>query len=226
MNATDFAIVIPAYNEERTILTIVSKVKEYGFPIVVDDGSIDNTFFLASNAGAIVIRHTRNLGYDAALQSGLLKAIELQFKFAITMDADGQHFPEVITLFKNALTDGFPVVIGIRPKFQRFSEKIFSIFTKWLWKIDDPLCGIKGYSLRLVNENGYFDSYKSIGTEFVIKCAKSSIKIKSIPILVQKRNGTSKFGTGVIPNLKILRSLVLALIVAKPLYRKQKFYNE
>ena len=61
------AIVVPAFNEAESIADVVAAIRDYGTPIVVDDASVDATALQAQAAGAIVVRHRRNLGYDGAL---------------------------------------------------------------------------------------------------------------------------------------------------------------
>lgn len=132
-----FATVIPAFNEAASIAAVVELVKQYAQPIVVDDGSSDETAKLAKGAGAIVVSHHKNLGYDAALQTGLFKAIELQYTHAVTLDADGQHHPEDIERFKSLLLDGADLVVGARDRHQRFSETVFSLIAKSLWSVPE-----------------------------------------------------------------------------------------
>ena len=73
------AIIIPTLNESNTIANIVQSVLPSGRVIVVDDGSIDNSAQLASNAGAEVVRHKTNLGYDKAIDSGFAYASDLGY---------------------------------------------------------------------------------------------------------------------------------------------------
>ncbi len=211
----NFAAVIPAFNEADDIGEVVKKVNLYATPIVVNDGSSDNTEHFARRAGAIVINHKENLGYDAALQSGLFKAIEMQFQYAITLDADGQHSPFLIEYFKNELILGSDIVCGVRDHHQRFSETLFSWIGKIFWNIEDPLCGMKGYKLANFKNLKFFNSYHSIGTEYVIRCARTGLEIKNIPIPTRPRNGKSRFGSGLKSNYLILRALCLGIFLAR-----------
>lgn len=214
----EFAAVIPAFNEAKSIAAVVEAVKLYALPIVVDDGSYDETALLAKQAGAVVVSHSRNQGYDAALQTGLFKAIELGCSFAITMDADGQHNPAGLLPFKAALLEGADLVVGVRDRHQRFSESVFALVGKILWGMSDPLCGMKGYRLTHLKHFGSFDTYGSIGTEFAIRCARSKLKVHSLFISTQDRIDESRFGFGLKPNYKILRSCLFGLIFARPIY--------
>jgi glycosyltransferase involved in cell wall biosynthesis len=210
-----FAAVIPAYNEAKSIDAVVEAAKQFAVIIVVDDGSYDETALLAGQAGALVVSHSHNLGYDAALQTGLFKAVELGCTFAITIDADGQHNPAILEPFKDALFQGADLVVGVRDRHQRFSESLFALVGKLLWSLEDPLCGVKGYRLSHLKRLGHFDCYKSIGTEFAIRCARSNLRIDRVPVLTKNRSGISRFGGGLEANFRILRALLLGLIKAK-----------
>lgn len=209
-----YAAVIPAYNEGMSIAGVVSGVRLFSVPIVVDDGSTDDTALLAERAGAVVVKHESNRGYDAALESGLFKAINMGFQFAVTIDADGQHAPQTLVAFNNELDSGADLVVGTRDSYQRLSESFFALISKMLWGVNDPLCGMKGYRLDHLASLGHFDSYQSIGTEFMIRCARSKMTITSVSVPTRPRLDKPRFGAGLIPNLKILRAMFLGLIRA------------
>jgi glycosyltransferase involved in cell wall biosynthesis len=218
------AAVVPAFNESANIEKVVRGVSSFATVLVVDDGSSDGTAMLARGAGAQVVVHASNQGYDRALESGLFSALDLGFEYAITIDGDGQHLPETLELFKEQLASGADLVVGVRDKSQRFSEVIFSIVSSRLWGIRDPLCGMKGYRLLLVSQAGHFDSYGSIGTELALRAAKSGYLIKEVPVPTRERSGTSRFGVGMRANLKILRALILGLFASK-IDRKKPLIN-
>src|SRR5260370_15469060 len=92
-------LVIPAYDEALNIVSVVSEVRLLNASydvLVVDDGSTDNTGELAERAGARVVRLPFNLGYGAAVQTGLLYAVERGFDACVLIDGDGQHDPKYI----------------------------------------------------------------------------------------------------------------------------------
>lgn len=211
----NLAVVLPAFNEAETISCVIEKVIDYGTPIVVDDGSSDNTSQISILTNAILIRHEVNRGYDAALETGIKKAIESGFKYAITIDADGQHDITAIDLIYDQLVQGADLVVGIRDKKQRFSELVFSILGNAIWKIRDPLCGLKGYSLAAVVKINNFNTYQSIGTELAIRLAISKANIKSVNVKTFSRQGESRFGNGIRANLKILKALILSIYLLR-----------
>jgi UDP-N-acetylglucosamine---dolichyl-phosphate N-acetylglucosaminyltransferase len=98
MTAKRVVVVIPAYNEERTIVEVIRGLKQRGFTtlIVVDDGSSDRTGELASDEGVIRLRHILNRGLGGALGTGISAAVRLGAEVIVTFDADGQHDPNDI----------------------------------------------------------------------------------------------------------------------------------
>jgi glycosyltransferase involved in cell wall biosynthesis len=200
-------IIIPAYNEAATIGSVVFSVSKLGVAIVVDDGSSDGTGYLAKEAGAFVVKHDVNRGYDQTLNSGFIYANKSGYEYVITMDADGQHDPHILTNFVQALNKGADVVVGVRDRFQRFAERVFSWVAFFKWGMRDPLCGMKAYRMSIFRELGHFDSYGSIGTELAIYAAKSGKEIKQLEVKTRHRNDASRFGPRFYANKKILRSL-------------------
>ena len=89
---------IPAYNEEKNIAVIITRLKKITDKIIVcDDGSSDLTSKIAEELGVMVIKHERNMGYGAAIRSIFLKAKNLDCDILVTFDADGQHRIEDIS---------------------------------------------------------------------------------------------------------------------------------
>lgn len=208
MKAVKVAIVIPAFNESEAIMSVVGGISDYGTAIVVDDGSTDGTGRLAQNAGAFVVTHEVNCGYDAALASGLARAMTEGFDVAITVDGDGQHDPSRINGVLHELEDGADLVVGVRDRFQRVSESLFSYVANVLWGISDPLCGLKGYRLSKLRSIDSLCTYPSIGTELTIHAARSGWDIRQVSIFTRERQGDSRFGSGLRANWLIYRAMI------------------
>lgn len=205
------AIVIPALNESTTIQSVVEAVSVYGVPIVVDDGSSDDTASLAGLAGGVVVSHPANRGYDEALNSGFKKALEMRAEVIITVDGDGQHAPTLLQAFIDQIDAGADVVIGIRSKRQRWAEDLFAGYTSLRFGIKDPLCGMKAYRARIYSALGHFDSYASIGTELMLFAAMKGYRFSQIRFDVRERSGSSRFGQALDGNYKICRALLLSV---------------
>jgi glycosyltransferase involved in cell wall biosynthesis len=202
---------VPAFNESRTIASVVSGAVRSGTPIVVDDGSTDDTGDRARQAGATIVRHDGNRGYDDALNSGFARAAEIGCEYVITLDADGQHDPSIIDRFVAALDAGADIAVGVRHRRQRIGEVVFAWAANELWGLSDPLCGMKAYRIGLYRELGHFDSYGSIGTELALFAAKRGRKIVQIPLTTRDRTDAPRFGRRLSANIRILRAMILGM---------------
>ena len=204
--------VVPAYNEEKTIINVIKELKNCSDIIIVDDDSEDQTFELAKKNNTILIKNPENLGYEKSLQIGLFKAIELNYDFAITFDADGQHKTSDFKKFENLIESGYDLILGNRSYIERFSEKIGKIIFFRKWGIKDPFCGFKAYNLKKMKEFNFFERYKSVGTDLSLSFIKKGYKFINVDIETSRRKDNSKFGNKVSGNYKILKSIFMSYI--------------
>ena len=161
-NKNRFAFIIPVYNHAATVAQVVKDALALHFPIfVVDDGSTDTTYEqIKEIEGIQILRHQQNLGKGAAIMTGFAAAAAVT-DWAITIDADGQHYPEDALRLIDAIPAGKrPIVVGARegmagiegshiPWTSRFGRK-FSNF--WVWAsggaiLSDSQSGLRLYPL-------------------------------------------------------------------------------
>ncbi len=209
-------IVVPALNEAATIASVVERIRHYGLPIVVDDGSSDATAELARGAGADVVSHAVNQGYDGALNTGFARAAELGCTYIITIDADGQHNPAQLDQMIALLDQGNELVLGVRDRFARIGETIFARCANWLWGVADPMCGMKGYASALYQRAGRFDRYKLIGSELAVRSIVAGCRTARMPIIVRDRQDAPRFGRLLSANYRILRAMVILMCMYPP----------
>ena len=116
LQVSDVLVVIPAFNEAKSIGQVVEQVKTFGFQtLVVDDGSIDQTADVARQHGAHVVSLPLNSGVGGALRCGFRYAVENGFAAVIQCDADGQHLPNhLIDLVDAANRTNAHMMIGSR----------------------------------------------------------------------------------------------------------------
>lgn len=213
MDRFQVAAVVPAFNEEESIFNVVKSLLPFCKVIVVNDFSTDNTSICAANAGAIVIDHKENTGYDGALNSGFKAANELGVTKIITFDADGQHPIESIPDFISEL-ERYDIVLGVRPKTARAAEYIFSKLSNFKWGIKDPLCGMKGYNIRVYIANAGFDHNISIGTELAIQSVKRNYSVLNLDIPISDRLfGKPRFAAIMRANMIIFRAMIIMLFL-------------
>lgn len=157
-------IIIPAYNEEESISTVVDNlINEYPqFDyVVINDGSKDNTAAICRRKGYNFVNQPINLGLAGAFQTGMKYAYAHQYDAAIQFDADGQHLPEYIQGMVNQLEQGCDIVIASRFLKQRkpFTMRMvgshlisFAIRLTTGRKICDPTSGMRLYGARMIKE--------------------------------------------------------------------------
>jgi glycosyltransferase involved in cell wall biosynthesis len=207
-------IIIPAYNEQKRVTSVIRKTKKYADNIVVvDDGSQDKTAEIAENENVTVLQHVVNLGKGAALKTGCEYAIKHGAKRIIFIDADGQHRPEDIPRFLEALDDA-DIVFGSRTlnKNMPFVLKFGNWFIN---KVNDVLFGVRlrdtqsGY--RAMTSEAYkkirwnSPSY-SVESEMIANAGKKRLKYKEITI---KTIYSDKYkGTTIIDGVKIVLNMI------------------
>lgn len=208
MDRSGVVVIIPAFREGMTIGPVVAAARAYAPVIVVDDCSPDDTGSRAATAGGIVVRNDVNLGYEDSLNAGFAKAQKMNFEYAVTMDADGEHDPSLLAqFFKLLVDDKIPLVLGVRPRKQRFAEVVMGFYVKARYGADDILCGMKGYKLQLVTEHGGFDLSRSIGTELAIDALRRKTAFRQVPVSGQPRQDSPRFDRRFAANWRIFKAL-------------------
>lgn len=188
-----FITIIPAYNEEKAIKSVVECALKYGDVLVVDDGSDDNTYNLAKNADAKIVKHQKNMGKGAAIKSGLKEALNNNYDVLILLDGDGQHNPDCIPSFISNM-DGNELVIGSRfkkgnpenmPVWRKLSNKITTNLIKFGtgYRLTDSQSGFRAISR---NAAGFFLDIKYndylYESEMFYRAARHKIKVSEAPI--------------------------------------------
>lgn len=206
-------VIIPAFNEAKTIERVLRVAHQYGDVLVMDDASTDSTKEIAIKSNAKVISNNSNLGYENNLSKGIAYACsQKHYKYFLTIDADGEHDANDIQNFLKDLKSGFHLVCGNRSSKNRISEKVWGFVANLLYGIKDPLCGLKGYSSEFVSkillsrEINILGSH--IGTYLTKIMINNNCSYSNINITVAKREGASKFGDGIKVNIYMLKELI------------------
>jgi len=214
---------IPAYNEEGRVGAVVREAKKYvDLVIVADDGSTDNTAKEAEEAGAVVIRHPQNMGKGAAVATLIKAALAADAKYAVLLDADGQHDPADIPKFLQALKSGADHAAGNRfphtkmPTIRRFGYKALALLHRILIaKLSDPFNGYRALSrkaLEILNQD--FDPAYGVETE--INSVISRLKTKEISIHIKYHKESSK-EMFLLQGLNIFWSVIWVYLSSNPI---------
>ena len=193
----NIVVVIPTYNNGATLATVIDQVREYSQDmIVVNDGSTDKTVsILDSYPELFVITHPVNQGKGTALKHGLCHARKAGYRYAITIDSDGQHFATDIPKFVQAIEDEpDSLLVGARnltsdnmPGKNTFANK-FSNFWFTLetgLKLQDTQSGYRLYPLQKINvEKWYYTAKYEFELEVLVFTAWNGTPVKNIPVHV------------------------------------------
>jgi glycosyltransferase involved in cell wall biosynthesis len=184
--------VIPAFFEEKTIGSVVERCLPFVDEIiVVNDGSTDDTAILAGRAGARVIEMEHNMGALIAIRRGLREA---SGEILVTLDADGQHYPEDIPrILQPILDDEADLVMGKRPSFPYYSEKLLTWLTSLRVPCDDASTGFRAIRRDIAKKMRFYGMC-TCGT-FVLEAARLGARVKSVPISIREREGTRRIQT-------------------------------
>jgi glycosyltransferase involved in cell wall biosynthesis len=188
-------VIIPVYNNEKTILQVTEQTKKYfNNIIVVDDGSDKQVKNILNDESIIILRHAYNKGKGEALITGLNKAYKLGFKQAITIDADGQHnIEDILPYLDNIIGKTNVIFIGSRnmdtdnvPLVSRFGRKNsnFWIFLETFKKISDTQCGFRVYPTSIIIKK-YSTTKYDFETEILVRHIWDKGEISEFPISVK-----------------------------------------
>lgn len=197
-------IVIPAYNEEETIADVLKRIPSElsGYkiePLIVVDGSTDNTDKIVEKMGYRYVKHVINLGQGDALRTGFEIALKNGADIIVTMDADGQHLPEELErVIKPIINGEADFVIGSRflGKFEKESNiRYIGIkFFTWLInlltgiKITDCTSGYRAFSAEALKKLELRED-RFNAPELIIDAAKKGLRIKEVPVTIVRRKG-------------------------------------
>lgn len=195
---------IPAFNEEKNIASIITKLSNIAdLVIVCNDGSTDMTSEISKKMGAVVINHEKNLGYGAAIRSLFLKAKDLDCDVLITFDADGQHrIDDIKNVIEPITNQEADLVIGSRfldesekevPQYRKAGIKIITKITNASIKkqLTDSQSGFRAYSKKVISELNPSEVGMGISTEILIKASSKDFRITEVPIKILYSGDTS-----------------------------------
>lgn len=219
--------VIPAYNEERFIASVVITTLAYTERvIVVDDGSTDRTAELARLAGADVIQLPRNGGKGQALNRGFMRARELGADVVVMLDGDAQHEPSEIPIVVRSILDGeADVVVGSRfldtksaiPGWRQVGQRTLNGLTNSGSgiQLSDSQSGFRAFSPRALDSMRFRSSGLAVESEMQFAFEQSGLRVVEAPISVSYRDGNKR--NPVVHGLEVIDALLGMVARRRPL---------
>lgn len=198
----NICILIPAYNAEQTLGSVLEKIRPLGLDmIVVNDGSGDETKRVALEYGALLLEHPSNLGKGTALRTGFQYVLQKDYQVLITLDADGQHdpseIPSLLRIFQSVKPD---ILIASRAGefgqmtfLRRFWNRLAARAVARLCHSDitDSQSGFRLIRTEILRQIPLLTSGYETELELLIKACKKDFNVLSVPLIHPKVDGTA-----------------------------------
>jgi len=220
-------VIIPAFNEERSIGSIVLRLHELvETVIVIDDGSQDATAEVARLAGARVVNHPSNRGYGAAIRTGLAAAKELNPPAVVLMDADGQHRVEDVPQVAQPVLDGqADVVVGSRfadartrvPAVRRLAQHGLT----WLSnvgsgvRLTDSQSGLRAFGPQAISALMLRSTSMAAASEMQFLASEAHLRVQEVPIEIRYFGETKRSAVG--HGIDVLNGIIVLVSRRRPL---------
>ncbi len=212
------SVLIPSYNEARTIGGIIRELKGKNLSVcVIDDGSTDQTALIAEKEGAVVIRHEKNKGKGASLRDGFCYALKGSASAVLVMDGDRQHdTADADNFFRKMDETGADIVIGNRmldtssmPVARKVTNRLMSFIVSKMCghKMEDTQCGFRLIKRAVLENINLESSNYEIESELLLKAARKGFKIESVPVKTVYADEHSRIN----PVVDALRFIVLLI---------------
>ncbi len=215
-------VIIPAYNEEKSIKQVVDNLENYANDydyIIINDGSTDNTQKVCKENNLKYISLPQNLGIGGAMQTGYKYAKENDYDIAIQIDGDGQHDVTYLDKLVEQLENGSDMCIGSRyidkqgfqsSAMRRFGKNVLSFWMRILCgkKITDPTSGFRACNKKIIGIFAKDYPYDYPEPETIIKLIKNRYVVTEIPVIMKQR----EMGKSSITPIKSIKYMIKVLI--------------
>lgn len=234
----ELLIIIPAYNEEDSILPFLEKLEKVEIPmgmdiLVIDDGSTDHTRDIVKKRKHKIITQCFNLGYGSGLQTGYKYAAQKGYRYVIQMDGDGQHDASNVENIIKALTTEDEqgktpdIVLGSRfvegsitfktSLAKNIAYKLFRFLIKFFTgkKIKDPTTGLQGLSRKAF---GYYAGYNHFDDKYpdanmIMQMILLGFTVVEIPSIMHERTEGVSMHSGLKPIIYMFRMMFSMIAV-------------
>lgn len=219
-------VVMPAYNESKTIKKVIEDLKRRNLNmVIIDDGSHDKTYKIAKDSisnsyNDSIYRHVINRGLGAALETGIKAALAKGADIIVTFDADGQHDPDdIIPTCKPIIEGKADVVIGTRnfeemPGSKKFGNIVMNMITRTFYGIhvNDSQSGLRAFNRKAAEVLDLYSRGYGVSSEIIGEIKKYDLKVEEVPIKTIYTDYSMSKGTDLKVGLKILAKLIIDLL--------------
>ena len=215
-------VIIPAYNENVVLRTVIEELLTLQINIVViDDGSAEHLYSLLKQLPVYVLRHRINLGQGAAIQTGIEFALSKKADIIVTFDADGQHTAGDIEKMVNKISEGSAdIVFGSRfmkgakhnmPASRKFLLQIARHFNYFFTGVllTDAHNGLRAMNRKAASVLRLKENRMAHATELVLKVRKSKLSYIEVPVTIRYTEYSLAKGQSAKSGFRILLDLLI-----------------
>lgn len=220
----DILLIIPSYNEEKNIETVVGELVEK-FPqldyLVVNDGSADRTGQICRERGYHMLDLPVNLGLAGCFQAGMKYAYRKGYRYAIQFDGDGQHRPEYVEAIRRKMDEGYDIVIGSRfvdrPKdwsARMLGSRLLSGAIRLTTgaRVVDPTSGMRMFNREMIREFALNLNYgPEPDTVSFLIC--QGARVAEVPVEISERLAGESYLKPLVAARYMVRMLISILVI-------------
>lgn len=173
--------VIPTYNVEKTVASVLRNIPKKIDKLVVDNSSTDGTVKIAKKFDTTIIKHKKNLGKGTSLRDGFRYAINEGFDIVVTIDGDGEHSPKEIPRFLNKIKNN-DIAVGQRRIFRSKKRRFLNRWCQFWFNliipgVKDIQCGFRATRVSLLKKMNLKSRDFEIEIEMLLEAAKNKARI-------------------------------------------------
>ena len=217
-------IVIPAFNEEKNLPSLIKEIKKYGFEyLIINDSSTDGTSGLAKASNFNILNLPINMGLAGVTRIGFMYAKDNNYDCVVCIDGDGQHNPKYISRLIKEIENGNDYVIG-----SRFIEKkknsslrmigssilTFLIKVKTGKTIKDPTSGMRALGKEVINEFANSMNYYA-EPDAATHLLKKRYKVKEVQVEMNDRQNGESYFISPLKSIKFMLSEVISILLVQ-----------
>lgn len=217
-------IVIPAFNEEKNLPSLIKEIKKYGFEyLIINDSSTDGTSGLAKASNFNILNLPINMGLAGVTRIGFMYAKDNNYDCVVCIDGDGQHNPKYISRLIKEIENGNDYVIGSRfiEKKKNYSLRMIgSSFLTFLIKvktgktIKDPTSGMRALGKEVINEFANSMNYYA-EPDAATHLLKKRYKVKEVQVEMNDRQNGESYFISPLKSIKFMLSEVISILLVQ-----------
>lgn len=217
-------VIIPAYNEQDSIVNLIKDVTKYGYDyLVINDCSTDDTKYLLDSNKINHLDLPINLGIAGVTQVGFKYASDNDYDCVINIDGDGQHLPEYMSLLIKEIENGHDYVVGSRFVSEKkpFTARMLgsrliclAIFLKTGKKVSDPTSGMRALGKNVIKDFAKSMNYYA-EPDALCHILHSGLKVKEVQVAMKERETGVSYFHSPFKSIYYMLSVLLSILLVQ-----------